>query len=334
MVGEPQFLSMSDPADIPLIYWDVPFRRGTANLDEIRIDYFGDGGVAFEAFKAGETNTQREFNAAKWDAQYDFPAIDDGRVVKSIIPHKRPSGITGFVMNTRRDVFKDWRVRDALLHAFNFEFINEKLTGGQQPRITSYFSNSVLAMQEGPAVGRVEEFLSPFADQLLPGALEGYALPKGNGTERNRKNITRAISILEEAGWEVVDGVMSNKNGTPLTFEILLRQGSGENQQIIDFYTEALKRIGVTPTVTSIDSAQYKERTQTYDFDMVYYRRGLSLSPGNEQNLYWGSYGVEEPGTRNWMGMNSPAAEAMIDLLVNSRSRDDFWRPSGRLTAF
>jgi peptide/nickel transport system substrate-binding protein len=307
-------------------YWgaDVPFRKGTNVLDEIRMEFYTDGTAAFEAFKAGVVNTQREFSAEKWDTQYDFPAIQNGDVVKSVIENQRPSGITGFVMNTRSPQFADWRVRDAMLHAFNFEYINEAMTGSKQPRITSYYSNSVLGMKDGPAEGRVREFLEPFADELLPGALDGYALPVSDGSERNRKNTAAAMDLMAEAGWTIQDGAMKNSAGEPFTFEIVLSQGSAENEAIIDLYVEALKRIGITPTVTVIDSAQYKERTNTYDFDMTYYRRGLSLSPGNEQMLYWGSDGVEKPGTRNWMGMNSPAAEAMIDKLLNSDSRDDF----------
>ncbi len=307
-------------------YWgaDLPFRRGTYNLDEVRMEFYADGTAQFEAFKAGELTSNREFNAAKWDEQYDFPAIDSGDVVKSVIPHQRPSGITGFVMNTRRDVFADWRVRDAMIHAFNFEFINQTQTGGVQPRITSYFSNSVLGMRDGPAEGLVREFLEPFADELLPGALDGYALPVSDGSVRNRANIAKAIDLMAEAGWTVQDGVMKNAEGKPFTFEILLSQGSAENSAIMDIYVEALQRLGVTATISTIDSAQYKERTTGYDFDMTYYRRGLSLSPGNEQMLYWGSAGVTEPGTRNWMGMNSPAAEAMIDKILNAGSRDEF----------
>jgi peptide/nickel transport system substrate-binding protein len=170
----------------------------------------------------------------------------------------------------------------------------------------------------------VRAFLEPYADQLLPGALDGYTLPVGDGTERNRANIVHATELLHDAGWRVQEGVLVDDSGDPFTFEILLRQGASENQQIIDFFVESLKRLGISPRVTVVDNAQYKERTQVYDFDMAYYRRGLSLSPGNEQYLYWGAQGVEEPGTRNWMGMNSPAAEAMIDKLLNSRTRDDF----------
>ena len=307
-------------------YWgnDVPFMRGQGNLDEIRMEFYGDGTAMFEAFKAGALNSNREFNVEKWDRQYDFPAIDSGDVVKSVLPHERPSGITGFVMNTRNEAFSDWRVRDAMLHAFNFEFINETMTGSKQPRITSYFSNSVLGMQDGPAEGRVREFLEPFADDLLPGALDGYALPVSDGSERNRSNIRAASALMEEAGYTINEGVMTRPDGAPFTFEIVLSQGSAENEAIIDLFTQSLERMGIDPTITTIDSAQYKERTNNYDFDMTYYRRGLSLSPGNEQRLYWGSDGVEDPGTRNWMGMCSPAAEAMIDTILTSTTREDF----------
>lgn len=308
-------------------YWgkDVPVMRGQDNFDEIRYDYFGDGDVVFEAFRGGAIDTYREGNAAKWASSYDFPAVKNGDVVKSLIPNKRPSGITGFVMNTRREIFKDWRVRQAMIDAFNFEFINQTLNSGTSPRITSYFSNSVLSMSHGPAEGRVRDLLTPFADGLLPGALEGYDLPVSNGSEANRKNIRKALKLLEEAGWTVgEDGVLRNAQGAPFTFEIVLNQGATETQKIIDIYVEALKRLGITPKITPVDSAQYTERTNSYDFDMTYYRRALSLSPGNEQTLYWGHKGVSEPNTRNWMGMNSPAAEAMINTLLTAQSHDEF----------
>jgi len=307
-------------------YWgnDLPFRRGTNNLDEIRIEFFGDASVFFEAFKAGEIDSIRETNAAKWDSRYNFPAVQSGEIVKSIIPHQRPSGITGFVMNTRNPMFADWRVRQAMTLAFNFEFINQTINDGKVPRIKSYFSNSVLGMHAGPATGRVAEFLAPFAADLTPGTLEGYELPVSNGSESNRKNIRKALALLKEAGWSVQDGVMKNSEGKEFGFEIVLKQGSGEVQTIIDIYTQSLKRLGINPEVTVIDKAQYKERTTNYDFDMAYYRRGMSLSPGNEQLLYWGADGVTAPGTRNWMGMNSPAAEAMINHLLSSQSQDDF----------
>ncbi len=307
-------------------YWgnEVPFRRGTNNIDEVRLEFFGDETAAFEAFKVGEVNSNREFNVARWESQYNFPAIQNGDVVLSVLPHQRPSGMTGFVMNTRRDQFSDWRVRDAMLHAFNFEFINEAMTGSQQPRITSYWSNSPLGMSDGPAEGRVRELLSPFAESLLPGAMDGYSLPMGDGTERNRAGTAKALEQMEAAGWTIQDGQMKNASGDPFTFEILLDQGASENQAIIDMYVESLARIGVTPTVTVADSAQFKERTDQYDFDMTYYRRGLSLSPGNEQYNYYGSEDADTPGGRNLMGIKSSAVDAMIGRLLTSESQDDF----------
>ena len=304
---------------------DLPFNRGQHNFDEVRYDYFGDGGVVFEAFKAGDITSYREANSAAWASNYAFPAVQSGDVVLAEIPHQRPSGIDGFVFNTRREIFADWRVREALIQAFNFEFINQTLTGGVQPRITSYFSNSVLGMTPGtPAEGREQALLAPFADSLLPGALEGYALPVSDGSEANRKGIREATRLLEEAGWTVQNGVLTNAAGTPFAFDILLVQGEDDMLSIANIYIEALRRLGIAVTVTSVDSAQYKERTNAYDFDMTHYIRSLSLSPGNEQTLYWGSAGVTEPGTRNWMGMNSPAAEAMIKTLLTATDPEEF----------
>ncbi|WP_289150137.1 extracellular solute-binding protein [uncultured Salipiger sp.] len=307
-------------------YWgrDLPFMKGQANLDEIRMEFFGDGTVQFEAFKAGELNAIRENNAEKWLTQYDFPAVQRGDVIKSEIGHGRPTGMTGFVMNTRRGAFADWRVRDAMMHAFNFEYVNETMTGSRQPRITSYFSNSELGMSHGPAEGRVREMLEPFADELLPGALDGYTVPEGDGTARNRSNIRAAIDRMEEAGWTVQEGVMKNAAGQPFSFEIVLAQGSGEEQSIIDIFVQALTRMGISPRVTVIDAAQYNERVNAFDFDMTFFRRGISLSPGNEQRLYWGSEAADNIGSRNLMGMKSEAADAMIETLLNATSQEDF----------
>ncbi len=303
---------------------DLPFNRGLHNLDEVRYDYFGDASVIFEAFKAGEITSHREANTAKWASNYDFPAVASGDVVRSEIPHQRPSGINGLVFNTRRERFADWRVREALIQAFNFEFINQTLNGGVEPRISSYYSNSALGMEPGPATGKVADLLSPFAADLLPGAVEGYVMPVSDGTEANRGNIRKATDLLTEAGWTVQDGVLNNAAGTPFVFDVLLVQGADELQGIVNIYIETLKRLGIAVTITVVDSAQYTERTNTYDFDMTHYIRSLSLSPGNEQTLYWGSAGVSEPGTRNWMGMNVPAAEAMIQTMLSSTDRDDF----------
>ncbi len=307
-------------------YWgaNVPLRRGTANLDRMRVDFFGDGTVLFEAFKAGELTAVREFNADTWATQYDFPARQRGDVVLTEIPHQKPTGMTGLVMNTRRAPFDDWQVREALLLAFNFEFINETVTGGIQPRIPSYFSNSVLGLRPGPAEGRVRDLLAPFADTLPPGALDGYALPKGDGSERNRRNLRRAMKFLSAAGWEVRDGKLRNSAGRMLEISVLMRQGDSEMKTVVELYARALERLGITLRSETVDNAQYVARQNEYDFDMTRFRRALSLSPGTEQRLYWGSAGYTQPGTRNLMGVNSPAVDSLIDTMLSTQEAETF----------
>ncbi|WP_380052379.1 extracellular solute-binding protein [Falsihalocynthiibacter sp. SS001] len=307
-------------------YWgkDLPFMKGKANLDEIRMEFYLDGSVMFEAFKAGLLTSFREGNANKWETQYDFEAVKNGSVTKSEIAHQRPTGIEGFVMNTRNPLFEDWRVREALIHLYNFEGINDTITGGTLPRITSYYSNSPLGMQEGPATGRVAELLEPYKDSLKPGTLEGYTLPVSDGSRANRGNTRKALALFKEAGWEIEDNVMQNAQGQPFEFELLVQTGAEENIRKGNIFVESLVPLGIKATLTRIDAPQFKERTQVYDFDMAYYKRGLSLSPGNEQLLYWGKEGIETPGSRNWMGMNEPAAEAMIHEMLNAKSQDDF----------
>lgn len=306
-------------------YWgkDLNFMRGTFNFDQITIDFYGDGDVVFEAFKSGEVSAVREFNAEKWASQYDFPRAQSGDVVKSEIKHQQPSGITGFVMNTRRAPFDDWRVREALITAFNFEYINDTLTGGAQPRITSYFSNSPLAMEEGPAKGAVATLLAPFNGDLLPGVMEGYSLPTSDGTLRNRAGMRRALKLLEEAGWTIQDGKMRDASGTPLSFEILLDQQRSEDRAIADLYTQSLTALGIDVETELVDGAQYTARTTTFDFDMTYHRRAMSLSPGNEQKFYWGSEAADTEGTPNLMGAKDPAIDAMITAMLTARTAEE-----------
>ncbi len=307
-------------------YWgqDIPFRRGTNVIDEVRMEFFSDATAMFEAFKAGELTSHRETNAQKWAQQFDFARVQSGDVVKSEIAHDRPSGMTGFAMNTRREVFSDWRVREAMIQAFNFEFINTALNGGDQPRITSFFSNSVLGMGHGPAEGRVLELLEAHKDTLQPGAIEGYNLPESDGSQRNRAGIVKAQELLAEAGYEVKDGVMTSADGKPLSFKILASSGSSEVAAILNIYTQALERIGVFVTVDTIDGAQYRERTDQFDFDMTYFTRGLSLSPGNEQLAYWGTDAADTNGSRNLPGIKMPAVDAMVQEMLTASSREDY----------
>lgn len=309
---------------------DLPLARGLNNLDSIRFDYFADSNAMFEAFKAGEIDLWREQNPARWESEFGFPAVAQGAVVREEVPHGRPSGIVGLVMNTRNPLFADWRVRQALIEAFNFRFINRTLTAGKDPRIASYFSNSTLAAGEGAATGGVAALLAPHAADLPPGTLEGVTLPEGSDNALDRKGLRAAMKLLEDAGWTVQDGVLKDARGRPFAFEILLNQSgsamrsSSEVQQIVDIYLESLRMLGITATATLLDSAQYVERTNNYRFDMTWYERALSLSPGNEQMLYWGAAGVAQPGSRNWMGMDVPAAEAMVAAMLGARDAAAF----------
>lgn len=311
-------------------YWgeDVPFMRGQMNLDEIRMEFYGDQAVMFEAFKSGAMNSLRETDAQRWATQYGFPRITSGEVVKSEIPHDRPSGITGFVMNTRRAPFDDWRVREALIRAFNFEFANQIVNGEALPRISSYFSNSQLAMAHGPAEGKVADYLAEHDGALLPGAIEGYSLPEGDGTERNRRNMRAALKLLNEAGWMVGDeGALVNAEGEPLQIEILLSQGGYQPQvaqKTADLFVASLSRLGIDARVTLIDDAQYTQRTNVFDFDITWYMRGLSLAPGREQLLYWGAEAADQPGSLNWMGVRSPAIDGLVQAMLVAETEEDY----------
>jgi peptide/nickel transport system substrate-binding protein len=305
---------------------DLPFNRGQWNFDTIRYEYFANPVAVFESVKSGAITAYREDNLARWASRYDFPAIANGDMLKLEVPHDRPSGIIGLVMNTRRPQFADWRVREAMIQMFNFDFINQTMTGGAAPRITSYFSNSPFAMVPGtPAEGDVLALLEPFRADLLPGTLEGYALPESDGSPVNRPGLRKALALLEEAGWNIGDdGVLGGADGQPFAFEILLTIGQDEAASIAAIYVEALKTVGIAARVTMLDSAQMKTRTDSFDFDMTYIIRTMSLSPGNEQTLYWSVAAADTEGSRNWMGARSPAIDAMIAAMLSARDQDDF----------
>ncbi|WP_417274939.1 extracellular solute-binding protein [Celeribacter halophilus] len=306
-------------------YWgkDLPFMHGQANFDTVRFEYFADPSLVIEAFKAGELNAHREVNVQIWDDHYDFPAVERGDVIKSVIPHQRPTGMTGFAMNTRLPQFADWRVRQAMIEAFNFDYINEAQTESQQSRITSYFSNSPLGMRPGRAEGRVLEMLEPYKDDLLPGVLEGYSFPKTTGREMDRGAMRRALKLMEEAGWTIQDGQMKNAEGQPFTFEIVLSVGEDENQSIIDTYTQMLLQLGIQPKISIVDKAQYTQRMENFDFGMTPVRYGLSLSPGNEQYAYFGQVAAQTPGSRNIPGINDPVVDDLIARMLNATDRED-----------
>lgn len=303
---------------------DLPLMRGQHNFDEVKFEYFADGSVMFEAFKAGEIMVFREGQASRWMTGYDFARIRDGSVVRSEIPHGRPAMMTGLAMNSRRPALADWRVRQALIDSFNFEFLNATINGGSEPRAQSWFWNSDLSMGTGAASEEVRALLAPFADSLPPDALEDLALPVSDGSEANRAGVRRADRLLQAAGWTVRNGQRTSATGEPLAFDILVPIGGAEMRAVVTIWIRALDRLGISARLVAVDDAQMNARLRDYDFDITPIVRANSLSPGIEQLLYWGRAGVTQPGTRNIAGVDSPAVEAMIAAMLDARTPQEF----------
>lgn len=303
---------------------DLPLMRGQHNFDEVQVEYFTDSSVMFEAFKAGALSVYREGQAERWKSGYDFQRVISGEVLRAEIPHHRPALMTGLAFNTRRPLFADWRVRQALIDSFGFEFLNTTLNAGAEPRVPSWFGNSALGMPPGPAAPEVAALLAPYAKSLPPDLLEDLSLPISDGSEANRAGLRRASALLDAAGWQVVDGRRVNSQGAPFDFEILLPVGGAQMRAAVTIWARSLQRLGITARPIAVDDAQLTARLKDYDFDMTPILRANSLSPGTEQRLYWGGEGVTTPGTRNIVGVDSPAVEAMITALVGAETPADF----------
>jgi peptide/nickel transport system substrate-binding protein len=300
---------------------DLPVNRGLYNFDRLRFEYFRNGDALWSAVRTGAVSMFVDGDPVRWSEGYDFPAAEEGRVVRHEIAHGRPSGMEGFVMNSRRPVFADRRVRAAMALAFDWAWVNARLYGGAYQRIESYWDNSVLGY-EGAAEGAEAALLAPFAADLPPGTLElGWRPPEGDGG-RNRANLRAAGRLLDDAGWPVVSGGQRGRTGAPLAFEVLVQ--SDEHETLASLWADALARLGVGVTVRRVDQAQYEERRRTYDYDVTVNRWYLSLSPGTEQWLYFGSEGREQPGTRNYMGVAEPAVDAMIRALLAAQDESGF----------
>ena len=307
-------------------YWgrDLPASRGLWNFDEIRLDYYRDDQTAFEAFKKGLSDLRTETDPTRWSRGYDFPAVAEGRVILETIPTGLPAPTSGLVFNTRRTLFADQRVREALIHAFNFEWANENLFDNLFKRTQGYFDGSELSSVGEPASPRERALLAEAGADLPADILEGrYRLPVGDRSGRDRDNLRRAIELLGQAGWVPERGVLKHKEtGEPFAFELLVQ--SREEQRIGLHYQRLLGAIGVSVELRLVDSAQFQRRLQSYDFDMVPATWHNSLSPGNEQSFYWGSLGRTVEGTRNYMGVADPAIDAMIEEMLHAQGKDDF----------
>ncbi|MFN3624392.1 MAG: extracellular solute-binding protein [Hyphomicrobium sp.] len=307
-------------------YWgrDLPVNRGRFNFDEIRFDYFRDGSVMFDAFKTGQIDLWPEEDPRRWANGYDFPAIRDGRAVKREFEIGIPAGMTGLVFNTRRQVFADPRVREALIYLFDFEWINRTLYAGLYSRTQSYFERSILASPGHPADARERELLAPFPTAVKPAIMEGtYRFPSTDGSGRSRENQERAFRLLEEAGYELRKGKLVNReSGRQLEFEILAV--STVQESLLLSFARDVERLGIKVNLRVVDSSQYQQRLTNYDYDMIQNTWTSSLSPGNEQLFRWSSQSRDVPGTYNFAGVANPAVDAMIQALLAAKTEENF----------
>ena len=304
-------------------YWgkDLPINRGRENIEIIKYDYFRDPIVAFEAFKAGQIDFRQENVARQWATSYDFPAVKDGLIKREEIAHQLPAGMQGFAFNTRRPLFKDPRVRQALTLAFDFEWSNKTLFYGSYKRSLSFFSNSELGsrgLPQGEELKILEKFRGKVPEEVFT---KEYKLPTTDGSGTlSRDQLREAFRLLKEAGWEIKGKALANAKGEPFEFEILLSDPNWE--RITLPYVKNLERLGINARVRTVDSAQNQKREDTFDFDMTVAVFGQSQSPGNEQRDFWHSAVADESGSRNLMGIKDPVVDALIDLVIEAPDRE------------
>ncbi len=304
-------------------YWgrEVPVRLGTYNVGTLRYDYYRDGTVALEAFKAGEYDFRQENVAKEWATAYDAPAVRDGLIKKVEIEHERPTGMQGFSFNTRREMFKDKRVRLALTLAFDFEWANKNLFFGQYVRTRSFFSNSELASSGLPSAEELK-ILDGFRGRIPEDVfIKEYAPPVGGSDEAMRANLRTALDLLRAASWIVKERkLVHGTTGKPFSFEILLASATWE--RIALPFVRHLERLGIEARVRTVEPAQYRKRTDDFDFDMIVDSFGQSLSPGNEQRDFWSTAAAGTPGSRNTVGIKDPVVDELIELVINAPDRE------------
>jgi peptide/nickel transport system substrate-binding protein len=307
-------------------YWarDLPAARGLWNFDEIRLDYYREANGHFEAFKRGLYDFRVEYEPLRWHGGYDFAAVRSGDVILDTLKTGLPQHSEFLVFNTRRPVFADRRVREALTLLFDFEWINRNYFFGMYARSASYFAGSELSAYERPADAAERALLQSAQPPLAPDLLDGsYRLPVTDGSGRDRPALRRALALLAEAGYEL-DGPVLRSRATrqPLAFEILVT--TRDQERIALAFARDVKRAGIEAKVRAVDAVQFDQRRINFDFDMIQNRWDQSLSPGNEQYFYWGSEAADNPGTRNYMGAKDPAIDRMIAAMLDTRERPAF----------
>ena len=305
-------------------YWgkQIPSHKGKFNFNEIRIDYYRDSDISLEAFKSGEYDYRLENSSKNWATGYDIPAVSEGLLTKKLFNHNRPAGMQGFVYNTRRPIFNDLRVRQALALAFDFEWSNQNLFYGQYTQSRSYFDNSELAATGLPSKKELE-LLNPLRNNLPREVFTtSYAPSKGGGPRAMRANLRKANQLLNEAGWVITDGKRVNsENGNLFEFEVLLVQPGFE--RIVLPFTRYLEKLGIEVRVRTVDTSQYRQRLNTYDYDMIVSSFGQSLSPGNEQRSFWGSNTAAMEGGRNYIGITNPAIDVLVEHIIEAKDREE-----------
>jgi peptide/nickel transport system substrate-binding protein len=307
-------------------YWgrDLPVNRGLWNFDEIRLDFYREANGAFEAFKRGLYDFRVESEPLRWHDGYDFPAARSGEVIRDAIKTGLPQPSEFLVFNTRRPLFSDVRVRQALTLLFDFEWINRNYFFGLYGRSAGFFAGSELSAYGRAADDRERTLLKPYASHMPPDILDGsYRLPVSDGSGRDRGTLRSALNLLSQAGYEL-DGTVLRQRTTkaPLTFEILVT--TRDQERIALAYQRDLKRAGIEASVRAVDAVQFDQRRLGFEFDMIQNRWDQSLSPGNEQSFYWGSEAAGIAGTRNYMGAKDPAIDAMIGSILEAREHPDF----------
>lgn len=306
-------------------YWakDLPVKKGQDNYDKITIEYFLSENTLFEAFKKGVIDIYPDGSVTNWLRGYDFPAAKNKDVVKETYKNQTPSGMYGFVFNTRRPIFQDKAVRKALTMLFDFEWVNKNLYENVYTRTQSYWQGSTLSSYNRSASNAEKKLLAPFPDAVDPDVMDGsFRLPVSDASGQDRKIQRAAFDILKDAGYTIKDRQMVGPDGRPLAFEVMT-QNEGQEKLAIA-YQRSLAPLGIKMSIRTVDDAQYQQRSQDFDYDMIVKSYPSSLSPGIEQIGRWGSKAKDLPGSFNFAGVADPAVDAMIDAMLNARSQDDF----------
>jgi peptide/nickel transport system substrate-binding protein len=303
-------------------YWgkNLPLSKGLWNFDSFRFDYYKDASAAFEAFKKGDADVRTEGDPVRWKTGYTFPAVNEGKVLTEFMEAKTPSPASGFAFNTRHTIFADVKVREALVMAFDFEWANANLFNNSYKRTFGYFSGSELSSLGKPA-DEIEKNI--IGAGLRADMMDGsYTLPVSDGSGRDRKLLKKAVDLLASAGWTITDKGLVNAAGEQFAFAITIQ--NPEQEKIALHYQRTLQQIGIKVDIRTVDAAQFTTLQKTYDYDMIPATWFNSLSPGNEQNLYFGSAGKTTEGTRNYPGIADPLVDKAIDAMLHSKSRPEF----------